>query len=48
MERRQMAEEKRSDGANPKEEGHLDEESLRIVKESMERHKGLLKRLADH
>lgn len=47
MERSEMADEKRLDGDDP-EEGHLDEESLRLLKESMERHKGLLKRLADH
>lgn len=43
-----MADEKqRSDEPDPEEEGGLDEESLRLVKESMERNRGAMEKLAD-
>ncbi len=40
-------EEKRSDDADADEEGGLDEETLRLVKESMERNRGAMEKLAD-
>lgn len=40
-------EEKRSDDADADEDSGLDEETLRLVKESMERNRGAMKKLAE-